>query len=90
MKKELIITAKTVEEARKKAAAELNVEEEALTVTVLDEGKKGFLGIGATEAKISVSYTVKGEDSAVAFIKTVIADMGIIINLIFFLMSLAI
>ena len=77
VKKELIITAKTVEEARKKAAAELNVEEEALTITVLDEGKKGFLGIGATEAKIAVSYSVKGEDSAVEFIKTVIADMGL-------------
>jgi len=77
VKKELIITAKTVEEARKKAAAELNVAEEALTVTVLDEGKKGFLGIGASDAKISVSYSVKGEDSAMEFIKTVIADMGL-------------
>ena len=77
MKKEMIITAKTVEEARKKAAAELNVAEEALTVTVLKEGKKGFLGIGAIDARISVSYTVKGEDSAMDFIKTVIADMGL-------------
>ena len=77
MKKEMIITAKTVEEARKKAAAELNVAEEALTVTVLEEGKKGFLGIGAIDARISVSYTVKGEDSAMDFIKTVIADMGL-------------
>ena len=77
MKKELIVTAKTVEEARKKAAAELNVDEEALSVTVLDEGKKGFLGIGATDAKISVTYTVKGEDCALEFIKTVIADMGL-------------
>ena len=77
VKKEMIITAKTVEEARKKAAAELNVAEEALTVTVLEEGKKGFLGIGAVDARISVTYTVKGEDSAMDFIKTVIADMGL-------------
>ncbi len=77
MKKEMIITAKTVEEARKKAAAELNIAEENLTVTVLDEGKKGFLGIGATDAKISVTYSVKGEDSALEFIKTVVADMGL-------------
>ena len=77
MKKELIVTGKTVEEARKKAAAELGMEEEALTVTVLDEGKKGFLGIGAMEARISVSYSVKGEDSAMEFIKTVVADMGL-------------
>ena len=77
MKKELIVTAKTVEEARRKAAAELNVAEEALTVTVLDEGKKGFLGIGATDAKISVTYSVKGEDCALEFIRTVISDMGL-------------
>ena len=56
VKKELIVTGKTVEEARKKAAQELNVAEEELLVTVLEEGKKGFLGIGAAEAKISVSY----------------------------------
>ena len=77
MKKELIITAKTVEEARKKASAELNIAEEDLVVAVLDEGKKGFLGIGATDAKISVTYSVKGEDCALEFIKTVIADMGL-------------
>ena len=58
MKKELIVTAKTVEEARKKAAAELGAPEEELVITVLEEGKRGFFGIGAVEAKISASYTV--------------------------------
>lgn len=60
VKKEMIVTGKTVEDARRKAAAELNVAEEELIVTVLEEGKKGFLGIGAVDAKISVSYAVKG------------------------------
>ena len=41
MKKELIVTGKTVEEARKKAAAQLGVAEEEMIVTVLEEGKKG-------------------------------------------------
>ncbi len=77
MKKELIITGKSVEEARKKAASELNVAEESLLVTVLDEGKRGFLGIGATEARISVSYSVKGEEIAVEFIRKVVEDMGL-------------
>ena len=54
MKQELIITAKSVEEARKKAAAELDAREEDLVVTVLEEGKRGFLGIGSMEAKIEV------------------------------------
>lgn len=77
MKKELILTGKTVEEARKKAAAQLNVAEEELIVTVLEEGKKGFLGIGAVEAKIAVSYTVDGEDEALSFIRKLIADMDL-------------
>lgn len=86
MKKELIITAKSVEEARKKAAAELGISEEDMTVTVLEEGKRGFLGIGSSEAKISVSYTAEGiavtegstgADAAVKFIRTVAENMGL-------------
>ena len=42
MKKELIVTAKTVDEAKEKAAAELGVAVEALEFTVLEEGKRGF------------------------------------------------
>ncbi len=75
MKKEIIVTAKTVEEARAKAAAELNVPEEDLEVTVLEEGKRGFLGIGATDAKISAVYTVKRSDVAKDFICKIIEDM---------------
>ena len=76
MKKEWIITGKTVEEARRKAAEELKLPEEELVITVLDEGKRGFLGIGAVDARISVSYTVKGEDSALEFVRRIVSDMG--------------
>ena len=77
MKKELIVTGKTVEDARKKAAAQLGVAEEEMIVTVLEEGKKGFLGIGATDAKISVSYSEDGEDTALDFIRKLIDDMAL-------------
>ena len=82
MKKDLIITAKSVEEARKKAAAELGLREEELMVTVLEEGKRGFLGIGASDAKIAVTYTVEketagGADAALKFIKQVAENMGL-------------
>ena len=75
MKKEIIVTAKTVEEAKAKAAAELEVSVEELEVTVLEEGKKGFLGIGAVDAKISAVYTVKRAAVAVDFIRKIVADM---------------
>ena len=42
MKKELIVTAKTVDEAKEKAALELGVAVENIEFTVLDEGKRGF------------------------------------------------
>ena len=75
MKKEIIVTAKTVEDAKVKAAAELGVSVEELEVTVLEEGKKGFLGIGATDAKISAVYTVKRASVALDFIRQIVADM---------------
>ena len=75
MKKELIVTAKTVEEAKEKAAAELGIAAEEIEFTVLEEGKKGFLGIGATDAKVQATYTVKGTDIAVELIRKIVADM---------------
>ncbi|MBQ8431801.1 MAG: protein jag [Clostridia bacterium] len=75
MKKEIIVTAKTVDEARAKAAAELGVSAEELEITVLEEGKKGFLGFGATDAKISAVYTAKRADIALEFIRKVVSDM---------------
>ena len=75
MKKEIIVTAKTVEEATAKASQELGVPAEELEITVLEEGKKGFLGIGAVDAKISAVYTRKRGDVAVEFIRRIVADM---------------
>ena len=75
VKKEIIVTAKTVEDAREKAVAELGLPIEEIEFTVLEEGKKGFLGIGATDAKVQAVYTVKGAQVALEFIKTVVKDM---------------
>ena len=75
MKKEIIVTAKTVEEAKNKAAAELGVAMEEIEFTVLEEGKRGFLGIGASDAKVSACYTESGADIALGFIRRMIEDM---------------
>ena len=75
MKKEIIVTAKTVDEAKEKAVAELGVPAEEIEFTVLEEGKRGFLGIGAIDAKISASCTASGADIALEFIRKVVADM---------------
>ena len=75
MKRELIVSAKTVDEAREKAAAELGLSMDEIEFTVLEEGKKGFLGIGAADAKVQAVYTVKGAQIALEFIKKMVADM---------------
>jgi spoIIIJ-associated protein len=78
VKKEVIITAKTIDEAVAKAVAELGAPSaEKIEYTVLEEPKKGFLGLGASDAKISATYTVGGEARALAFVKQLLADMNI-------------
>ena len=78
MKKEIIVSAKSVEEAVAKAVLEFGApSEDKIEYTVLEEAKKGFLGIGATDAKISATYTVGGEEKAFEFVKKLLEDMNI-------------
>ena len=78
MKKEIIVSAKSVEEAVAKAVAELGAPSaEKIEYTVIEDAKKGFLGIGASDAKISASYTVGGEVNALEFIEKLLANMNI-------------
>ncbi len=78
MKKETIITAKTVEEAVAKAVVELGAPNaESIEYTVLEEARKGFLGIGATPAKISAGYVLSGAQMALDFVKELVANMGL-------------
>ncbi len=76
MKKEVIVSAKSVEEAVAKAVEELGAPSaQEIEYTVLEEAKKGLFGIGAAPAKISASYTVGGEYMALDFIKKLVANM---------------
>jgi spoIIIJ-associated protein len=78
VKKEITVTAKTVEEAVIKAVEELGAPSaDKIVYTVVEEPKKGFLGIGAVNAKIEASYTVGGEYEALDFINKLLSDMEI-------------
>lgn len=61
----LEISAKTVEEATKKALTQLNVGLDKVEITVLNEGKSGILGLGSEDARIRVKLMQppKNEDS---------------------------
>ena len=59
MKKEIEISGKTREEAIEKAVIELGAPSaSAIMYTVINEGRKGFLGFGAVDCTIRAIYQV--------------------------------
>ena len=59
MKKEIEVSAKTREEAIEKAVVELGAPSAAaIMYTVINEGRKGFLGFGAVDCTIKAVYQV--------------------------------
>ena len=81
MIKEITATGKTVEEAYAKAKEQLGVDSfDGMNCTVLEIGKKGFLGIGSVLAKVKVEYQMTPEDPALFFINTLLKNMNIEAN----------
>ena len=76
MKKEVVVSAKSVEEAVALAAEELGIPADAVEYKVIEEAKKGLFGIGAAPAKISATAR-GGEHDALAFVKKLLSDMQI-------------
>ena len=65
MKKEIEISAKTREEAIEKAAQELGAPSaSAIMYTVINEGRKGFLGFGAVDCTIRAVYQTSDAPAA--------------------------
>ncbi|MBQ3489831.1 MAG: protein jag [Clostridia bacterium] len=77
MKKDIIVTAKTIEEAALEGASKLGVAREDVEIEVLEEPKRGFFGMGAVLAKVRVTYILKPLEAARNFIETLMADLEI-------------
>lgn len=77
MIREIIATAKTIEDAVKSGAEKLGVAIENVQSEVLEQPKKGILGIGAQDAKVKVFYELTPAQIAENFVRTVLADMGV-------------
>ncbi|WP_055669985.1 RNA-binding cell elongation regulator Jag/EloR [Desnuesiella massiliensis] len=72
------MTGKTVEDAVRNAARELNVSEDRLEVQVLEEGSKGlFKLIGAKPARVKVILKRDYINEAKTFLRDVLTAMGI-------------
>ncbi len=77
MNKEIITHGKTIEAAVEVACEQFGVKPEDVTYEVLEEPKKGFLGMGAVQARVKVIYRLKPAEIAVKFVKTLLEDMEI-------------
>ena len=58
MEKNLIVTGKTIDAAIEAALIQLGLDRDSVSVTVLEQAKSGFFGIGAAPAKVQVTYEV--------------------------------
>jgi len=82
-RKEVVVTAKSVEQAVEIGANELEMPKEDVLFEVLELPKKGFLGLGTTDAKVKVyvEYIVaakpekKAADVAAGFVEKIIRHM---------------
>lgn len=76
--REVTASGETVEEAIESALAQLNLSKEQVEINVIDEGKKGFLGIfGASRAIVKVIEIQDNIDKAEQFIKDMTKNMNI-------------
>lgn len=76
--KTLEMLGKTVDEALKNALKELNVTEDKVEYTVIEEGSKGFLGlVGTKPAKIMVTVKRDYISEAKKFLRDVLTSMDV-------------
>ena len=76
MLKEMTVTGKTVDEALAKAAKECGRKVEELQYEIIEQPKKGFLGIGNVDAKLAVKYEESPTDRAKDFLAAFISNLG--------------
>lgn len=74
---------KNVEEAVKSALLELGLKKEQVDIQVIEEGNKGFLGIGLKEAKVLVVEKNIIKERATEFLNSVFSNMRLDANINF-------
>jgi spoIIIJ-associated protein len=77
MIKQTVATGKTVEIAVNTACAELGVDASEVDFTVLEEPKKGILGIGASDAKVEVTLKRTPAIKAIEFLEDLVKNMNL-------------
>ena len=74
---EVIVSAKTVEDAVALGAKQLGKLVSEVEYEVIEEAKKGFLGMFSSEASVKVISKFTIQDKIIEFLNTLIKDMGV-------------
>lgn len=74
--KETIVSAKTIDAATAAGAEQLGVSTDRVSIEIIEEPKKGILGIGAADAKVRVFYEISPAEIAVDFLETVLKNLN--------------
>ena len=77
MKRQITVSAKSVEEALQIASVEIGVPAEEIKCEVVAEPKKGFLGIGSVPGEYSCTYGKDNADKAIGFLTNLLNNMGL-------------
>ncbi|WP_257351709.1 RNA-binding cell elongation regulator Jag/EloR [Pseudalkalibacillus decolorationis] len=75
--KQITITSKSVEEAVEEGLLKLQASRDQVEITILEESKKGFLGLGFKPAVVEVTLIQNPVEEAAQFLKDVAANMGV-------------
>ncbi len=75
--KTIEMVGKTVDDAVNAALAELNAKNEDVEIEVLEEGSKGFLGMGSKDAKVRVSLKSTPQNKALEFLSQLFDVWGL-------------
>lgn len=77
MEKIIEKSGKTIDEAVESALLELGANKDDVTIEVINEGKRGILGIGAEAAVVRVTMQVLKNDVAESYVKNIMDKLGI-------------
>jgi spoIIIJ-associated protein len=75
--KKVQVTGRTVEEAVSSALEQLQTSEDQVEITILEESKKGFFGLGQKPAVVEVTVKADPVKTAIDYLQDVTSKMGV-------------
>jgi spoIIIJ-associated protein len=75
--KKVQVTGKTVEEAVESALEQLQTSKDQVEVTILEDSKKGFFGLGGKPAVVEVKVKADPVKTAIDYLQDVTSKMGV-------------